>query len=121
MRLYRRAKYSISDPTNPFDWVTKAEEDYKFIGSALRYKEPMTVGACFHAQQCAEKYMKALLVVRNQSFPKAHDLLQIRDLCESAGIIIPIDADSLDRLSQFAVAARYPSNTPTVAQTRDAL
>ncbi|MBW1960508.1 MAG: HEPN domain-containing protein [Deltaproteobacteria bacterium] len=32
----------------------------------------MTV--CFHAQQCAEKYLKAFLTFKNIDFPKTHDI-----------------------------------------------
>ncbi len=51
----------MSDPTNPLDWVVKAEEDYTLAQSSLRRKAPLLYGAGFHAQQCAEKYLKALL------------------------------------------------------------
>src|SRR4029453_6914324 len=38
-------------------------------------------GATFHAQQCAEKYLKALLVSRRQAFPRTHDVVALHDLC----------------------------------------
>lgn len=47
----------MSDPTNPLDWVVKAEEDYTLARSSLRRKAPLLYGAGFHAQQCAEKYL----------------------------------------------------------------
>jgi HEPN domain-containing protein len=31
-------------------------------------------GATFHAQQCVEKYLKALLVAPGLAFPRTHDL-----------------------------------------------
>ncbi len=45
-------------------WAEKAEEDFKLAQSALRHRRPLVAGARFHAQQCAEKYLKALLVSR---------------------------------------------------------
>jgi len=33
--------------------------------------------ACFHAQQCAEKYLKARLQEAGLAFPKTHDLLDL--------------------------------------------
>ena len=48
------------------EWVNKAEGDYH---SALRdyraRKFPNYDAAGFHAQQCAEKYLKAILQLRN--------------------------------------------------------
>ena len=85
----------MSDPTDPLAWVARAEEDYALAQSALRRKKPLIYGAVFHAQQCAEKYLKALLVARGQVFPKTHDLAALSDLCSQSGIIVPVDQDSL--------------------------
>ena len=52
----------MSEINDPLAWVKKAEEDFILARSVLRRKKPLITGACFHAQQCAEKYMKALLV-----------------------------------------------------------
>lgn len=60
----------MSDATDPKAWVARAEEDYLLARSALRRKTPLAYGACFHAQQCAEIYFKAILVQRGASFPK---------------------------------------------------
>lgn len=111
----------MSDATDPLEWAAKAEGDYTMMLSAMRRKEPVTFAACFHAQQCAEKYLKAMLIARNKTFPKVYDLLQISVLCEQIGIIIPVAEDSLDRLTKFAVGIRYPGNAPTSDQARNAL
>lgn len=50
-------------------WIDHAEDDANAAGKLLRGKKPSVYGACFHAQQCAEKYMKALLVVKGERFP----------------------------------------------------
>jgi HEPN domain-containing protein len=47
---------------DPLAWVKHAEEDYAAVQSSLRRKQPLTSIACFHAQQCAEKYLKAMRV-----------------------------------------------------------
>ena len=55
--------------------INKTEGDYH---SALREyrarKFPNYDAAGFHAQQCAEKYLKAILQLRNSRFDKVHDL-----------------------------------------------
>jgi HEPN domain-containing protein len=70
----------MSDPTDPLAWVARAEEDFALARSALRRKAPLTYGATFHAQQGAEKYLKALLLVRGQVFPRTYDLAALSGL-----------------------------------------
>lgn len=60
----------MSDPNDPLAWVSKAEEDYVMARSVMRRKKPFTGIVCFHAQQCAEKYMKGMLVERGVAFPR---------------------------------------------------
>lgn len=63
----------MNSEDDPRAWVAKAEEDFEMARLALRRKKPLTDPACFHAQQCAEKYLKGMLVARGQIFPKTHD------------------------------------------------
>ncbi len=111
----------MSDRTDPVAWMTRAEEDYALARSALRHKVPLTYGVTFHAQQCAEKYLKALLMAREQAFPRTHDLAALSDLCLRNGIIIPVDQDALERLAAYAVEVRYPGEDPTPDEAREAL
>jgi HEPN domain-containing protein len=81
---------------------------------------PLTYGATFHAQQCAEKYLKALLVSRRQAFPRTHDVVALHDLCLRQGLRIPIDPDHLARLTAYAVQVQYPGDDPTSDEAREA-
>ena len=110
----------MSDPANPQDWIEKAEEDYKLALSSLRRKKPLTYGATFHAQQCAEKCLKALLVFRQQSVPKTHDLIALHTFCLQVGIIVPVNTQILQRLSIYSAKARYPGEDPTVDEAKEA-
>ena len=65
--------------------------------------------ACFHAQQCAEKYLKGYLVAHGVTFRFGHDLGYLIGLC--AGID-PAFADlrpAAVTLSPYVGTARYPS------------
>ncbi len=42
-------------------------------------EESPTDTVCFHAQQCVEKYLKAVLVSEAIDFPKTHDLEELMD------------------------------------------
>lgn len=67
------------------EWVLKAENDLKNAAHTLLLgKECPTDTVCFHAQQCAEKYVKALLVLDGIPFPKTHDLERLVSLVPSA-------------------------------------
>jgi HEPN domain-containing protein len=111
----------MSDPTDPLAWAARAEEDLALARSALRRKRPLTYGATFHAQQCAEKYLKALLLAREQVFPRTHDLAALSDLCTQHGMILPVPQDALERLAAYAVQVRYPGDDPSPEEARDAL
>ena len=111
----------MSEIADPLAWVGRAEENYAIAVASLRRKRIWTYGACFHAQQCAEKYLKAILVAHGQVFPKAHDLLTLNTLCEQAGILTGFDLIQLDTLSAYAVRVRYPGEDPTPDEARQAV
>lgn len=102
-------------------WIERAEEDYLLALSAMKRKLPLTYGATFHAQQCIEKYLKALLISRQVDFPRTHDLAALGYLCKQAGIILPIDDDALELLTVYAVETRYPGTQPTVEESKEAI
>jgi HEPN domain-containing protein len=111
----------MSDANNLAAWVDRAEEDYVVAMNMLRRKKPLTVTACFHAQQCAEKYLKAVLIRQGQPFPKTHDLLTLDTLCVQAGILLGFTPAQLGTLSSFAVQVRYPGDNPTLEEAREAV
>lgn len=111
----------MSEASNPLAWVERAEEDFVLARTALRRKQPLAYGACFHAQQCAEKYMKALLISKGADFPKTHDLLLLNNLCSSNGILLEMDAKHLNTLTDYAVRTRYPGEDPTAEDAKEAI
>ncbi len=111
----------MNDLNNALAWGNYAEEDLIMAKSALRRKQPLTSASCFHSQQCAEKYFKAILVARDVEFPKTHDLAILNTLCTNAGIFTGFPVENLSRLSGYAVHTRYPGNQPTPEEAQDAL
>ena len=58
------------------EWVEKAEGDFATAEREARArKNPNYDGVCFQAQQCAEKYLKALSVEADLPFLRTHDLV----------------------------------------------
>lgn len=97
---------------DPLAWVEKAEQDWLTASALLKRKKPFTSIICFHLQQSAEKYLKAILVLKGWSFPKTHDLNALSKMCEENGVLIGIDEDDLDILSAYAIVTRYPGAEP---------
>lgn len=49
------------------EWIEKAHED-ELAAADLFKKSHLYAPACFHYQQMAEKYLKALLIYQEKSF-----------------------------------------------------
>jgi HEPN domain-containing protein len=90
------------------EWVSKAEEDLKAAAHTLRLGAATpTAIVRFHAQQAAEKYLKAYLVYRGTHFPKTHDIEELLALV-AAGARPALSAEEQAVLTEYAVGPRYP-------------
>jgi HEPN domain-containing protein len=68
------------------EWVMKADSDFHSADILLHSTdEPMIDTACFHCQQCAEKYLKAFLTENLIRFERTHVLM---DLLGYAALLI---------------------------------
>ena len=57
------------------EWVVKAEGDFAVLQREIKIrKNPNYDGICFHAQQCAEKYLKGLLQENDLPIERTHNL-----------------------------------------------
>lgn len=88
-------------------WVAKAEEDIRVAEHLMKIDNAPWSTVCFHAQQCAEKYIKGLLFWRGIGFSKTHDLAKILTLFPEPPALgwTPRDAAAL---TEHATALRYP-------------
>lgn len=99
-------------PGSPQEWLQHSRSDL----ALARLKKTRTVlyqHLCFHAQQAAEKAIKAVLISRCVRFPRTHDLAYLLDLLPSDVRIPPLLID-LPSLTKYAVQHRYPAETPPV-------
>ena len=91
------------------EWIFKAENDYRSAEALLYVVEiPIVDTACFHCQQCAEKYVKAYLEEHEVDFPRNHNLMQLLDSCIQLDESFETIRRPLQSLEQYAVAIRYP-------------
>jgi len=92
------------------EWVVKAENDLTNAAHVLKLAtECPTDTVCFHAQQCVEKYLKALLVLDGIDFPKTHDIERLTALLP-ARADIRLTAEEQGRLTDYATTTRYPGS-----------
>jgi HEPN domain-containing protein len=89
-------------------WVQKAESDLNTAAVVLATGNEGTADtAAFHAQQCVEKYLKALLTYKRIDFPKTHDIGQLLLLLPQ-GTTMNLGAEEQRRLTSYATVTRYP-------------
>jgi HEPN domain-containing protein len=92
------------------EWLEKAGRDLAAGSHLLTGEGGFPESVAFHAQQAAEKYLKALLVWHQVEFPRTHDIARLLEL------IAPVDADlaaGLDEaasLTPYGVDYRYPGD-----------
>jgi HEPN domain-containing protein len=91
-------------------WVQKAENDLKNAAHTLKLgADGPTDTVCFHAQQCVEKYLKALLVLHGIEFGRVH---YIGDLINRlpARLRPDLTPEEQEQLTDYAVSTRYPGD-----------
>ena len=98
------------------EWVQKAENDLRNATHTLNMtRECPTDTACFHAQQCVEKYIKALLVVAGIDFPRTHRVDELLALVPDSHRP-RLSADEQDRLTEYATVTRYPGDYDPISR-----
>ena len=91
-------------------WIEKAEHDIRNAEHTLTLKKNCPFDTvCFHAQQCAEKYLKALLVSRSIDFPKTHDLRVLMQLVPKE-VKLGLRMNEVLPLNRYTIEARYPGD-----------
>ncbi len=104
-------------------WTEKAEHDFLAAEHAMELaREGLTDIVCFHCQQCAEKYLKALLLYRGVAFPKTHDLRLLLDSVPTE-VSLGLSREQVVPLNRYVIEGRYPGDWEpiTVAEAHLAL
>jgi len=104
------------------EWIAKAEADWRTANREMRVRRaPNYDAVCFHCQQCAEKYLKALLQEHGHHIPKIHDLNQLLEYCLLYDGTLELHRDLLKDLTRYAVEFRYPGESATKEDAHTAL
>jgi len=102
------------------EWMQYADEDLRLARHGLTMSSscPHRLIA-FHAQQCAEKCLKAYLLYHRVDFPYTHDIAKLLTLCAEHAVWTQ-ELQDAERLTPYATTARYPSKVGGVTR-REAL
>lgn len=90
------------------EWISKAEGDFAVARREMDAPESNYDAICFHAQQMAEKYLKAFLFKNRIDFPKIHNLIELLELCLPVEPSLSEHREMFERLEDYAVLYRYP-------------
>ena len=97
-------------------WATHAEDDLRVAQHTLTLSHgcPYHLVA-YHAQQCAEKYLKAYLVLRGVDCAYMQNIASLLSLC-SRQAAWGRDLKDADELTPLAITARYPGEDESVSE-----
>ncbi len=100
------------------EWTRKAERDWEeteVVPDRVRHD-----AICYHAQQSAEKYLKALLQESGDPIPRTHNLEDLLGLLAGSHPTLVRLRRGLRFLTRFAVEIRYPGLSATRRQAEAA-
>jgi HEPN domain-containing protein/predicted nucleotidyltransferase len=100
----------VEPPESLRDWLIRAEEDLRLANHLSADFAEWTNPICFHCQQSAEKFLKALIIAQNERPGRTHKLYKLLEHLRAVGMALPgLDADCR-LLSPFAAETRYPDD-----------
>ena len=99
-------------PGSAEGWLRFAWSDLA-LASIPRPEGVLPEYLCYHAQQAAEKALKALLLSIGREVPRTHNIRTLLDLLAER-LTVPATAIEAAILTDYAVELRYPGNTEPV-------
>ena len=97
-------------------WLDKAEEDFGVAKYLASKGTPYLSAIGFHAQQAAEKYLKAVLVHHQTEFSKTHNIGELLDLIVLVDASLAESLRDTTALNPYGVDIRYPADLPKMTQ-----
>jgi len=91
-------------------WLKVAADDLLSAKKLYETGDPIKTTASFHAQQCAEKSLKAFLAFRKQPLIRTHDLENLISLCASFESNFTQLLPKALFLNSYSTTFRYPGD-----------
>jgi HEPN domain-containing protein len=107
----------MKDSLNVNEWVRFAQMDFDAAKnmSVLHKPKPLEI-ICYHCQQSAEKILKAYAIAQGEPLIKTHDINLILKQCVKYDQQFDDYAKTCIKLTDYAVAARYPAGEDSVTE-----
>lgn len=105
-------------PRSAEEWMDHAESDIRLAHLAAADDSIRPEHVCFHAQQAAEKAIKAVLVCRQVDFPLTHDIEELLVLAETNDVLLPETVREAGVLTPYAVQTRYPGYLAGISRSK---
>ena len=101
-------------PGSAQDWLRYAVSDLE-LAKTSGVPNVMFESLCYHAQQCAEKALKAALVAYHIPVHRTHNIGLLLDLLsEHTGIAGNVEEAAI--LTDYAVMCRYPGDAEPITE-----
>jgi len=97
------------------EWLSYADDDLRLAEHTLTMTDCPYHSIAFHAQQSAEKYLKAYLVYLRVDFPYTHDISELLELCAKEADWTDMLQDA-EELTIYAATMRYPTRGEKVTE-----
>jgi len=119
----------MSEPRKPLsaeldvrEWVKYAQSDLRAAEFLFGINDPPCTIVAYHAQQAAEKMLKAFVVSKGAAPPYVHNIRALLEHCAPYAIWTESLRDA-EGLTRFATTSRYPGIglTVTAAEAEDAM
>jgi HEPN domain-containing protein len=105
-------------------WIRKAESDFLAADNNLAAANVPHDAVCFHCQQAAEKYLKALLASLGAPSGRTHDLMAL--LQDARTYLATAPPEEVENaciiLNPYSIEVRYPDDEsdPTTTDSMEA-
>jgi len=100
------------------EWLKASRDDLLTLEEIIDNPH-LTHIAAFHAQQCAEKAMKAIIEESETDIPRIHKLLKLNEIVSSA--LDGLDEEMMSLLDGLYVESRYPGDMGLLPQGKPTL
>jgi HEPN domain-containing protein len=101
------------------EWLRKASTDLA-VSQALAHDPQFASAVAFHAQQAAEKALKAFLAWHDVPFRRTHNIGELLTECAVVEPSLASLSGTAAGLTAYAVDTRYPGWDPTPEEAREA-
>jgi HEPN domain-containing protein/predicted nucleotidyltransferase len=106
------------------DWIPGSVQTWlaRSNGDLALARVPLPEGAfyedlCYHAQQAAEKAIKAVFIAHGWRFRYIHDIGDLLDGLRHCGLEVREDVAKARALTRYASEARYPDRSTSVTES----